>query len=227
MAATRPGRVASWWRQRRELTRKRPTMNITTSLGLAAAGLLATVLAGAPAAQAASPEWKTERGIVLECQGEAHGLRVWTSVYENQRYGNVVQVVIGDPDDGNGSSKSTESKFLVDGVVKASVKVDGKRALVEGAAERHGARTKVLRAVRRRRLPHQDPRLPPPAAAPTWASGTPGRTCPSSATPPSSTTSRSRRSRSSGDGAGMSAGDARRPGRTGCGCRRTSRRRGG
>ena len=58
----------------------------------------------APAAQAASPEWKTERGIVLECQGEAHGLRVWTSVYENQRYGNVVQVVIGDPDDGNGSS---------------------------------------------------------------------------------------------------------------------------
>ena len=32
---------------------------------------------------------------------------------------------------------------LVDGVVKASVKVDGKRALVEGAAERHGARTKV------------------------------------------------------------------------------------
>jgi len=118
-------------------------MNITTSLGLAAAGILATALAGAPAAQAASPEWTTERGIVLECQGEAHGLRVWTSVYENQRYGNVVQVVIGDPDDGHGSSKDTEEKFLVDGVVKASVKVDGKRALVEGAAERHGARSKV------------------------------------------------------------------------------------
>jgi hypothetical protein len=122
-------------------------MKITTSLGLVAAGLLTTVLAGGPAAQAASPEWKTERGIVLECQGEAHGLRVWTSVYENQRYGNVVQVVIGDPDDGNGSSKNTESKFLVDGVVKASVKVDGKRALVEGAAERHGARTKVYEQV--------------------------------------------------------------------------------
>jgi len=87
-------------------------MNITTSLGLAAAGLLTTVLAGAPAAQAASPEWKTERGIVLECQGEAHGLRVWTSVYENQRYGNVVQVVIGDPDDGNGSSKNTDETSL-------------------------------------------------------------------------------------------------------------------
>ncbi len=118
-------------------------MNTTTSLGLAAAGLLTTVLVGAPAAQAASPQWKTERGIVLECQGEAHGLRVWTSVYENQRYGNVVQVVIGDPDDGNGSSRNTDSKFLVDGLVRASVKVDGKRALVEGAAERFGARTRV------------------------------------------------------------------------------------
>jgi hypothetical protein len=117
-------------------------MNITTSLGLAAAGTLATVLVGVPA-QADSPEWKTERGIVLECHGQAHGLRVWTSVYENQRYGNVVQVVIGDPDDGHGNSKDTDKKFLVDGVVKASVKVDGKRALVEGAAERHGARTKV------------------------------------------------------------------------------------
>ena len=117
-------------------------MNITTSLGLAAAGLLATTLTGG-SAHAASPEWKSQRGIVLECQGEAHGLQVWTSVYENQRYGNVVQVVIGDPDDGNGSSKNTDEKFLVDGDVLASVKVDGKRALVEGAAERHGARTKV------------------------------------------------------------------------------------
>jgi len=32
---------------------------------------------------------------------------------------------------------------LVDGLVRASVKVDGKRALVEGAAERFGARTRV------------------------------------------------------------------------------------
>jgi hypothetical protein len=123
-------------------------MNITNSLGLAAAGLLATALAGAPAAQAASPEWKTERGIVLECHGEAHGLQVWTSVYENQRYGNVVQVVIGDPDDGHGNSKDTDEKFLVDGVVKASVKVDGKRALVEGAAERHGPRRRSTRSTR-------------------------------------------------------------------------------
>jgi len=137
-------------------------MNITTSLGLAAAGLLATALAGAPA-HAASPQWKSERGIVLECLGEAHGLQVWTSVYENQRYGNVVQVVIGDPDDGNGSSKNTDDKFVVDGVVKASVKVDGKRALIEGVVQRHGARTKVYEEYEDAGF-HQDPRVPPPAA---------------------------------------------------------------
>jgi hypothetical protein len=118
-------------------------MNITTSLGLAAAGLLTTVLAGAPVAQAASPEWTTERGIVLECQGKAHGLRVWTSVYENQRYGNTVQVVIGDPDAGNGSSKNSDGRFLVDGVVHASVRVDDKLAVIKGTATRHGARSKV------------------------------------------------------------------------------------
>ena len=121
-------------------------MNTHLRRGLAAAGLLATALVGlvhVPAAQAAAPEWKRERGIVLECNGDAHGLQVWTSVYENQRYGNTVQVVIGDPDDGHGSSKSTEDKFVVDGVVKAAVKIDGKRALIEGVVQRHGARTTV------------------------------------------------------------------------------------
>ena len=122
-------------------------MNKQTSRGLAAAGLLATALAGVvhvPAAQAsAAPQWKSERGIVLECAGDAHGLQVWTSVYENQRYGNTVQVVLGDPDDGNGSSKDSDEKFVVDGVVKATVRIDGKRALIEGVVRRHGARTRV------------------------------------------------------------------------------------
>ena len=119
----------------------------TTGCGLAAAGLLATALVGvvgsAPAQAAAKPEWRSERGIVLECTGQAHGLDVWTSVYENHRYGNTVQVNIGDTDEGHGASRSTEDKFLVDGVVKAWVKVDGKKAVVKGTATRHGARSKV------------------------------------------------------------------------------------
>jgi hypothetical protein len=122
-------------------------MNKLTSRGLAAAGFLVGSLAGAvstaTSAQATAPQWKTERGHVIECTGDAHGVQVWTSVYENQRYGNTVQVVIGDPDDGNGNSKNSDEKFLVDGVVRASVKVDGKRAVIKGTAERYGARTKV------------------------------------------------------------------------------------
>jgi hypothetical protein len=122
-------------------------MNSKTSRGFAAAGLLATALAGAVittgAAHAAAPEWKTERGIVIECAGDAHGVQVWTSVYENHRYGNTLQVVIGGPDDGNGNSRQTEDKFLVDGAVKASVKVDGKKAVIKGTAVRYGARSRV------------------------------------------------------------------------------------
>jgi hypothetical protein len=122
-------------------------MNGTTSRGLAAASLFASALLGVAAtgtsAEAASPTWEKERGIVLECVGQAHGVRIYASVYENDRYGNTVQVVVGDPDDGLGNSKQTDEKFVVDGVVKASVKVDGKRALVEGVVDRHGPRTKV------------------------------------------------------------------------------------
>jgi hypothetical protein len=122
-------------------------MNKQTSRGLAAAGLLVSALTGtiatSAAAGVAAPEWKAERGIVIECTGKAQGLRVWTSVYENHRYGNTVQVVLGDPDDGNGNSRNTEEKFLVDGVVKAQVLVDGKKAVIKGTAERYGARTKV------------------------------------------------------------------------------------
>ena len=96
-----------------------------------------------PAAHAAAPEWKRERGIVIECVGDAHGVQVWTSVYENQRYGNTVQVVIGGPDDGNGSSRSTDDEFLLDGSVKASVQVNGKKAVIHGTAVRYGARSSV------------------------------------------------------------------------------------
>jgi hypothetical protein len=122
-------------------------MNTKSSRGLAAAGLLATALVGiagsGSAAHADTPQWEKERGIVLECTGDAHGVQVYASLDENQRYGNTLQVVLGDPDDGNGASKETDQKFVVDSVVKASVKVNGKRVLIEGVAERHGPRTKV------------------------------------------------------------------------------------
>ncbi len=78
---------------------------------LTAAFLTATALtigsAPASAVQAAEPGTATterERGIVMECTGQAGGLEAYASLYENDRYGNVLQVVLGDPDAGNGRS---------------------------------------------------------------------------------------------------------------------------
>ncbi len=120
-------------------------MNTLTQRGLAATGLLVTVattvVALASPAQAA--EWKSERGIVVECHGRKAGLQVRTTVYENQRYGNTVQVGIGDPDDDRGAMRNTDQKFLVDGVLRATVQVDGKRAVIKGTASRYGTRIAV------------------------------------------------------------------------------------
>jgi hypothetical protein len=120
-------------------------MNTTISRGLATAGLLATaattVVALASPAQAA--EWKSERGNVIECQGRKAGVTVRTTVYENHRYGNTVQATIGDPDLDIDGARQTTDKFLVDGVLRAVVNVDGKRLVVKGTAARYGARIAV------------------------------------------------------------------------------------
>ena len=119
-------------------------MNSIIRHGLAATGLLATmttvVAVGAPAHAA---EWKSERGIVVECQGRKAGLQVRATVYENHRYGNTVQVVLGDPRDDIDGARNTDQKFLVDGVLRATVQVDGKRAVIKGTAKRYGARIPV------------------------------------------------------------------------------------
>jgi hypothetical protein len=120
-------------------------MSITTARGLAAAGLLATTITGVVAigAPAQAAEWKTERGIVVECQGRKAGTTVRTYVYENHRYGNTVQVIVGGTDSDIRGTRNTTDKFLVDGVLKATVQVDGKRAVVKGTASRYGARIAV------------------------------------------------------------------------------------
>jgi hypothetical protein len=121
-------------------------MSITTARGLAAAGILATTLTGVVAvgAPAQAAEWKSERGIVVECQGRKAGTTVRTTVYENHRYGNTVQVVIGGPDSDIRGTRNTEDKFLVDGVLRGTVQVDGKRAVIKGTASRVGARISVF-----------------------------------------------------------------------------------
>ena len=84
-----------------------------------------------------------ERGIVLDCHGEADGLQAYASIYENQRYGNHLQVVLGDPDDGNGRSKEPKRPFLVDGKVRATITVDGAKAKIRGTAAKVGKKKAV------------------------------------------------------------------------------------
>jgi hypothetical protein len=120
-------------------------MNTKTRRGLAAAGLIATTLTAVVAigGPAQAVEWKRERGNVLECTGHKNGLEVRTTVYENSRYGNTVQVGIGDPESDNAGMRTTDTKFLVDGALRATVQVGGKRAVIKGTVERFGPRILV------------------------------------------------------------------------------------
>ena len=117
---------------------------------LTAAFLTATALTvgSAPASAMHADDFgpattERERGIVMECVGEADGLEAYASLYENDRYGNVLQVVLGDPDDGNGRSKEVRRPFLEDGEVRATITVDGAKAKIRGTAERVGTKKKV------------------------------------------------------------------------------------
>lgn len=126
-------------------------MRTLTTLGLSASTALiglgvaapatATVVTADPAGNTA--ETIRERGIVLDCHGTIAGRPVYASVYENDVYGNVVQVVVGERGDRVGNSRSTTEDFLVDREVRATVRVDGHRAVVLGTARRVGKRTPV------------------------------------------------------------------------------------
>lgn len=84
-----------------------------------------------------------EHGIVLECRGGLDGTAVYVSLYENSRYGNWFQVVLGDPDAGNGKSKDVQREILEDGKVRASLTIDGAKATVRGTASKVGKKKPV------------------------------------------------------------------------------------
>jgi len=118
--------------------------NRTVTAALLAATALMAWPTPASAMQAndfGPPTTERERGIVLECTGEADGLAVYASLYENDKYVNVLQVVLGE--DGNGKSKQVERNFLVDGKVRARITIDGAKAKIRGTAELVGKKTPV------------------------------------------------------------------------------------
>lgn len=117
----------------------------TTQLRTSALAALATStllgLAAGPAT-AATTTTETERGIVLECTGAAHGLSAYVNLYENDRYGNYVQVVLDD-DPQKAASREPERDFFADGEIHTRIRVDGLRARIDGTAHRVKKRTVV------------------------------------------------------------------------------------
>lgn len=81
-----------------------------------------------------------ERGIVLEGAGTWRGRPVKVFVYENQHFGNSLQMVVGDPDGkhaiGAGGGRDA---YVVDGVLNVGLDIGGDLAVVKGTVEGNGA----------------------------------------------------------------------------------------
>jgi hypothetical protein len=90
---------------------------------------------------------ETQRGLVLEGSGEINGLDVQVTVYENSLYGNSVQVVVGDPDEGNIGAFEQAAPFVVDGELSATVQIGGKSATLSGTVESNGRPERVVEPI--------------------------------------------------------------------------------
>lgn len=92
--------------------------------------------------QAAGPKTTTtaEHGIVLEGTGSWRGQPVRVFVYENDRHGNSLQIVVGDPD-GKHAIAAGEGRdaYVSDGVLNVGLDVDGDLAVVKGTVRESGA----------------------------------------------------------------------------------------
>jgi hypothetical protein len=109
-------------------------------------GLGSAVPASAMTADAVPTSGTTttiERGNVIECTGTLDGRPVHASLYENSRYTNVIQVLVGDDGDQVGNSREVAEGFLDHRAVRGSLRVGGKKAVVRGTAARIGKRIAV------------------------------------------------------------------------------------
>lgn len=95
------------------------------------------------AAQASEPTTTREKGIVLECHGTIRGRAVYASLYENNTVANTIQILVGDDDQQVGGARDTARDFLDGRAVRGILKVDGRRALIEGTAHRVGRKVAV------------------------------------------------------------------------------------
>jgi hypothetical protein len=94
-----------------------------------------------PASERSAPTPVVEKGVVLECTGEAEGLSAYVNLYENDTYSNYLQVVLDDDPERAASREPLD--ILRAGKVRAGIRVAGKRARIVGTATRVGLRTRV------------------------------------------------------------------------------------
>jgi hypothetical protein len=110
--------------------------------GVLAAVATSSLIGMGSAAQAGEATTTPEKGIVIECSGTWRGEHVFASLYENNLHGNTIQVVVGDGD-AAGDSRSTRRDFVDGRAVRGVLKLDGRRALIEGRAHAVGKKSAV------------------------------------------------------------------------------------
>lgn len=128
------------------------TTTVTTTLaalaltGSAAATAVQPLDAAAPSspqrsASAPTTEQHRERGFVLECTGTASGHSAYVNLYENDRFGHTVQIILDDDPERAGHREPAD---IVRGrTVSTSARVQGHPARVEGTVRRVGAKVAV------------------------------------------------------------------------------------
>ena len=116
------------------------------ALAAAATSALTGLGVAAPAGAATPSTTGTtthEVGNVIECTGTVRGRGVYASLYENNHHPDVIQVVIGDGAHQVGGSREVAGGFIDHKQVHGSLKVGGRKAVIEGYASRRVKRLPV------------------------------------------------------------------------------------
>jgi hypothetical protein len=98
------------------------------------AGSASAAPTGPTTGPATGPVTVRERGIVLECTGSFGHRPVYTSLYENDQHGNVIQVLVGRDGHRVGGSRGDADGFLYRRHLRGAMQVAGSRAVVSGTA---------------------------------------------------------------------------------------------
>jgi len=112
---------------------------ILTGAVLALTGLGAAPSLANPTTAAAAIE--RQAGVVLECTGATEGLAAYVNVYENDKHGNYLQVILNEDPELAGSREPKD--ILSDGQVRGTIRIDEHKARVTGDVHRVGKRKAV------------------------------------------------------------------------------------